>query len=60
MLSSNINMTSDLLLVLYYVVLTCSVSSVMNSSGAFAHSAGRIRVSSLLRHAGFPKNREVN
>ena len=42
------------------VVLTCSVSSVMNSSGALAHSAGRVRVNSLLRHAGFPKNREVN
>ena len=46
--------------VLVYVVLTCSVSSVMNSSEAFAHSAGRIKVISPIRHAGFPKNREVN
>ena len=42
------------------VVLTCSVSSVINSSEAFAHSAGRVRVNSRLRHDGFPKNREVN
>ena len=46
--------------VIMCVVLTCSVSSVMNSSEALAHSAGRIRVILLLRQFGFPKNREVN
>ena len=45
---------------LFFVVLTCSVNSVMNPSGAFAHSAGRIRVISSVRHDGLPKNREVN
>ena len=44
----------------FHIWLTSWVNSIMNSSGALSHSAGRVMLKLLLRKYGPPNNREVS